>query len=645
MSNISNLKNKLNEAVRSKKLDKEIINELFLLFENEELFTLNYENQYYVETRILEDTDFNDEVIISLMKMILEDKDLKSNFLELINENLSNGESGVEVRIMEVLLNNLNREDFRVYFEDCLPLIFEIIWKVQKGGAETGFWGVPDGYIRAVGTSISPFVKDKIVEIIKSNDFLELLFLLDTGFINTLNENDAKFIFSNKDIDFLNYLLEQIGSYKKRDQEYECGYIFSEELELNIGEIMKESVINVLKSKNKAKIEALFRLELYHYLVGYDFNSLPKDVLTIFFLVAHEVYWEYHMGDFHELDKKFERIGIKDLESECLKIHIKKTIKEGNLEEIINLFYKWVIDILRESDFIELWQDKEIDLFNVFLKVNKNVEPDDDGYGFNFSPRLRESVPDFKEKIIKTIKRNLKREIEILIREGLFRYLENNEIDQIIVDSNLDFLYLLFDIYSNNYYKNDMAIGIEINNFFKKNKDVISRHTKKLIIKIMKGGNLQDIFNTWKCSMFYYINEQEFKELLTNQDFNLMEHLLRAVHFYVYEKDYDAGGLFSLFSDEFEKNVRQEIKKLLIDVIKKNDMETLVPLIGLGYIYFLELHELKALSEDPEISLISNLLTAFEEYQKELFYYNDSICLVEDDIMEIIRIIEQNENE
>ncbi len=145
-----------------------------------------------------------------------------------------------------------------------------------------------------------------------------------------------------------------------------------------------------------------------------DFNKLSPEVKKHFFIIAHENNLKYHNGERKNLG--WQQGQIKHLESGFILQHVIDIIKEGEIKKLNSLFYwsSW-LDLLNAEDFLILWNDPLYSLYDVILKINRDIDTYEESTYFT-PERLKIVKNHLKEKVIRTVNEGEEKNIRVLFR-------------------------------------------------------------------------------------------------------------------------------------------------------------------------------------------------------------------------------------
>ncbi|MBD3214815.1 MAG: hypothetical protein GF311_19545 [Candidatus Lokiarchaeota archaeon] len=331
-----------------------------------------------------------------------------------------------------------------------------------------------------------------------------------------------------------------------------------------------------------------------------------------------------------EIDiSKDSSIGIID--------YIKNIIKESDLTKINALFWNNIFDKLSLEDFKELWDDKELSLLKVMLEVNVEIDKKlnlgdrmkrDSGMMYvNYPDRFIDHVSqNVGKKVTGIIENNNQTEIEVLIKLGYLPFLSEHQITSLFDnDKNIFSKMVLRWGYL------DDTLTMKIEQFLTEKKECISQYIIQRWLNAFQGGNLEQIFNMWQDFWLGHCSENDFFKLISNPRIKFLNDLLKAIHHFGYKKKYDQTcALFPLLPSKFNEVAREKLKKNVIDVLLAHDIETFVPLLGTHMLDYLDSEDLLSIINEPEANFLENYLTALNEHNWELYYYNESFFLWND---------------
>lgn len=406
----------------------------------------------------------------------------------------------------------------------------------------------------------------------------------------------------------------------------------------SIGKLVKLKSLNLNHNKLKFLPKSIKNLKNLTKLDLNDnfFDDLPD-------ASSREPFYEKSTTDIKGI---FQNVKFIDLDGEIdisqatsigITEYIKNIIKEGDLTKINALFWNNIFEKLSSEDFKKFWYDDEISLLDLMLTVNLEINKslnlgdimkrDSDLIYVDYPEQLIKSVSEaVGDKLIKIIERNNQNEIEILIKLGYLQFLSESQIT------------LLFDMEDNIFsamvlrwgYLDD-ALTMKIEQFLRENKDCISKYIVERWVKAFQSGDLEQIFNMWHNFWLGHCTENHFLELIDSSDINFLNNLLKAIHHFGYKKDYDhTCSLFPLLPNKFKEISHKKLKKQVMDVLRANDIETFVPLLGTQMLDYLDSEDLLQVINESDIYFLNNYLAALNENDWELYYYNELFFLWND---------------
>lgn len=396
----------------------------------------------------------------------------------------------------------------------------------------------------------------------------------------------------------------------------------------SIGKLVKLKNLDLHHNKLKFLPESIKNLKNLTKLNLNDnfFDNLPE-------ASSREPFYEKSITDIKGI---FQNVKFIDLDGEIDILqgtsteYIKNIIKESDLTKINALFWNNIFEKLSPEEFKRLWYDNEISLLDLMLtvnlEINKNLNLGDimkrdyDLIYVDYPKQLIEPLSEaVGNNLIKIIERKNQTEIEILIKLGYLQFLSESQITSLLdMDDNIFSAMVLRWGYL------DDALIMKIEQFLKKNEISISEYIIGRWLRAFHSGNLEQIFNVWDNFWLGHCTENHFLELIDHPDIHFLNDLLKAIHHFGYKKDYDhTCSLFPLLPNKFERVAHEKLKKQVIDVLRANDIETFVPLIGTQMLNYLDSEDLLQVINESDIHFLDNYLTALNKNHWELYYYNE----------------------
>jgi len=156
-----------------------------------------------------------------------------------------------------------------------------------------------------------------------------------------------------------------------------------------------------------------------------------------------------------------------------------------------------------------------------------------------------------------------------------------------------------------------------------------------MIVKTLKEGNIKAISQLWELWLRTTLELDDFKELFEIRDLNLIETILKAIHYHFRNKIIDEGITF--LPEEVLDRYQTKIKDQLEKVIIKNDMTTFIPLFGYGLLSLFNNEEIISFIMNPTVNLVKKVLLSFIQHRDELYFYHNIASELEEEIFNIAK--------
>ncbi len=293
-----------NEIMDSQEgIDSQLIKPLILLFENEELFEFR-EYNYGRNVYEFKDKEFQNKIVVILIKEFLKSKTLRGVFLNEISAKSNKLEELADLRLFEIFLDNISPEEFKNYFRDFLELFGDIFLNLMEKYNRlkldsywtSSFWFDFNGIYKKIGEQLSQFIKQRILDTITKNNHDDLLFLLEERLFHALNKEDAIEIFNNSKFDFIEYILN-LSKIHEIDPDEEVNnliWYFPLKLDAYISKYIKKSLIKIINKNTHEDVEGIIRLSLHDYIDNKVLNSLSKEGGILYFKTFSAFYDLYN---------------------------------------------------------------------------------------------------------------------------------------------------------------------------------------------------------------------------------------------------------------------------------------------------------------------------------------------------------------
>lgn len=643
--------NKIQHRVKTSELVESDILEFFTLFETDDLLEYTKTEDWWCGGILtFKSQDLKLEFFMPFMEQVLGNHQLRDFFFEECHRRISiKDDSFAEAKIIEIFLYEVSLEKLKSLCygikEQFFNLFFQLIKKiVNQRTYSSDFW--PYGFAENIDKIFSPIVKKKASDSIIDENFDEILFLSNEGFLQSLTLIDYTHLILDPNLDFINFIITKTSERNDKYDLYENGIDFPGESE-RISQFISKKLMNILNELNDQKIDALIGLCLHRFIHFRDFIALYHDVKKNFYVTAHKHDCYHHEGERKNLDWQLGQ--LKYLESGYIRQFIAEVIKNGVIEEMRDLFRNKWFSLLDTEDFLSLWDDPEINLYDVALIINKDLNRNWYQYGIYFQRGVLKALSSkFGEKIMETVKKGDEKEIKILFLLEFFDYLNKEEIS--IMMEDLKFVELICKLNRNSW---DSHEADKIHEFFRKYKPLISLPLKSIIINKLENKNWGEIFKIWDYGYLYELEEGDLNNLFAEHGVSLIECILKSLHFIAYEQkqyrfdsqigiipsDYkELGGVYKHI-DKVDKNL---IKEQVVEIIKKQDLKSLVPLVGAYFLNSLEPKDIQELILDKENGFFKNIIKVLGDYDDELYYYNDDFYISHLKFFEICKSLNED---
>lgn len=616
--------------IKSDDITEEFIAEMLVCLRDEKFFDFLFESPELIE-----------DIIITVVKILVEKHSMRNYFTNLIFNNLKEGL--VEIgRFFELIFN---KENGRLLLNNLITLdsrFYEIIYKILTDHKFShDFWEYIE-FIYQDLAFMSGYVREKIIEMIEKNDFNEFLKFLNCRFFDVLDSEGLDIILSEKAIEFLDFVIKNAILWKnKMDKKYD---IFDRDffgLYLPYDGYNKENlskaILELIESMNKRQIKTLIELELDYLLDKDDLANLKQEALYNYLKTIYLVSFRRDDGYDWALRKykRFtrDRPDIKKKISVYIKGEILKAIKHLNFELIQDfLLYYQFYELLVEEDVLYLLKNSDI----IGFLIENMGHYDHEGYFINlFEKILPNTISNdlkiiLKQKVIESLKRENMVAFETILRGNLMRYLNPEDIET-LSDEILVKLMEISDRLRWEYrdYSNELS---------KEFSEIISKTLKHYIIHILETKDFDEIFKIWDKGYLYELEKEDLIDLFTENGRFLIEHILKSLHYIAYEQKkhrFDSGiGIIPIEhiypSGYLEKNYivpKDMVKGYIIEIIKKQDLTSLVPLLASYFLDYLEPSDILNLIADKKSSFFKNVIKILGDHREELHYYNEDFFL------------------
>lgn len=294
----------------------------------------------------------------------------KQIFIQDMNEILDKREKRkiqLGIFLIQLFFIETPEPDLKILIRDSKSDFLAIIEKCTLNSRSNPFW---DDYLaKYVGDIFSNLIRKKIEKAVRINDYNSLSFILFHNQLELLNDDDLSLLFTNKELNFIEYLVENLYNLDKDDSLSMFGLHLSNRIEEIISQDIESSTIRILKktNKNQTLIEPLISLNLISYLTEENvINLLESEDLDILNILL-----EHRYGDFTESNISifFKKHKIDD---DFIKTEIIKEIQNNNIEKIYRFLVSRSFNLFSKEEVKSLFEDQQLNISKkIVLALNK----------------------------------------------------------------------------------------------------------------------------------------------------------------------------------------------------------------------------------------------------------------------------------
>ena len=235
------------------------------------------------------------------------------------------------------------------------------------------------------------------------------------------------------------------------------------------------------------------------------------------------------------------------MNSDFIKEFFKKTIQEGNIDKVKDLFRRDCFDLLGQNDFIDLWESPDINLLESLLIVNR----EQDFYifdGYHFPRRFEDYIlSNIRTKIIKLFEKLEDNDIKTLVWLDYINYLKKEDFSKFSEESIIKYIknYCNIIILSEKYHP---RISWNILKDFKtKVGKNVSEPVRKFITTTIENKDYNEIILIQVYGWLDLLNKLDLYDLLDNQQLDFFKQIFMSIK----EKGYEYHG----FGDHLDKAI------------------------------------------------------------------------------------------
>ena len=595
------------------------------------------EEEYYY---LFKECGFIEEIIAPLTKRILNNPELKEVFINQFNEFIEANERYIVFRLFYVLLENITQDDLTQIFEKSNLNIIDII--LEEGALSEPIYSLLD----SVGDSISPLVKQYIVNVINDHNYEKLFAMIKNYLLGHLNKKNFLFLITNEQANLFDELIKGIKDLKKESEIFEVP-IIPEYIINNSTELIIQKIKKVLQAGDQETCVALIRLGMINHLKEKELKVLFKDFGKEILLSIIKTIDQYYDIDWiFSFLEEFNEIISKSL------YHLIIQLIQKNDAENFSALSKWMIGYLNIEDLKSLITDPEINLigriikeeyfafsnlldsleesnfidlidviFNsIFKAISNDFEAD---WIWDREEALFKSFP-FKfhhiliKKICEIIHRGKFIDIKVLKLAGLLEILDEEDIILILDNPELLFLENIIKALGNDeFYEWICEGGWWGYNFFKKlhKADSVSLNLK--IIEIIKNCTAYDLFTILTSEPIDFIKREDLISLIENSNIDLIEKFIETLK--VAEEKvpdhYDdiiwyINWLHKLFVP-FKSNIK--IKNKVMKILERDNIKDFIAITRLRWFEYFNFEDLNYLINDSKVKLLEKIRNNIEK--------------------------------
>ncbi|KKK42875.1 hypothetical protein LCGC14_1101380 [marine sediment metagenome] len=242
----------------------------------------------------------------------------------------------------------------------------------------------------------------------------------------------------------------------------------------------------------------------------------------------------------------------------------------------------------------------------------------------------------------------------LLIKHDFTQFLEKNCYEILYRNQNDFFIKNLKKLLYQNDFSTKKDITFTVNNFLFKTfnrepSDVLNGDLKSeikacaevsRIVNLLETRDLKRIFKIWEKEYLYKLEKEDLINLFKEYGAELIEGILRSLHFIAYEQRKQFDSELEIIPVEYKK--KDIIRGYIIQIIKKQDLTSLVPLLSAYFFHYLEPNDIQMLINDEESGFFKNTIWILGDYHDELYYYNDEFYIGHLEFFKICKLIDKN---
>jgi hypothetical protein len=353
--------------------------------------------------------------------------------------------------------------------------------------------------------------------------------------------------------------------------------------------------------------------------LAYDnfFDYLPKEYLVDVLLdedlykIWIEGYFDY--GVFS--DRYLSRLG--ESISGLIKEKIIKSIKNNDLDSLLNFFGRGVFDNLTEKDFSDILLNSESNFIEIVLRALEETRKHK--YLLEecsiFTHYLKGKSTHLMKKVVNQyvnsfLEGQSKINLETLIKTRFLGILDKTDLLLLFKKDNLNLLEKIIKLSDENYFE----IGEWFfNSFLEEKKLSLSTPILKFIVRVLERHDVGFFKLILKLPLLHYLTDNDLISLIRNPNYKFLERILEIIRKTKYVDEFGP-----LFRDEFlDKNFEFMIKKFKTIVEKGKDDEK-IQLIRLGVLTGIDL---KAFLEEFNLGSVDFLIDLKTEYFEDVEHW------------------------
>lgn len=473
-----------------------------------------------------------------------------------------------------------------------------------------------------------------VKRILEKKDFRSIIILFDDGYFKFLP------------FDYLNdYIISFNSNYAVKVIMQKCIKNDSEEIEVDEqtiddllsitpylklsfcsrGSLIHSLLIDILTKKTlKLKFLKIFKerldekentsqlLEVMRNFLQYTneeelINVLGKELHQFYELI-------YKVVEFDE-QRKFGHLEVEYIVGDSMSEFIKEKIIESMENKDFERFYLTYLDYfgcLSKNDLIKLFVEYGASLLKFILDgLKEDTHHSSVIFESEFAFRLKDD-PDVSYSIRRATE-NMLKNYKFEGDDSIF-YLEVLELVSSSAIQNL------LDNPESGFFKTLLEFKLSCRDYYYKFLKEKQISIKKIVHTVLKEGDLEELSVIWDYYLLDDIKIKDLKDFLEDKNLLFLEKALKNAYHHTTDSYY-------FIPERVKTHLRPQLKESITNTLKKNEIDSFIPLLAMSLLDCFGPVELLSIIEDEEINLLKRIDEAIERHYDKIMDISEGFYL------------------